>query len=74
LSAAIDEKSFLNDEAEILGAAPPELLEDELDVELELDELPQPAARTAIAIEGTRARFQLFTEDLLSAGAPTTPT
>jgi hypothetical protein len=64
-SDAIDEKSLLNESAEIAGALPPDELAAvlevaELELELELDELPQPAAiKAAAARVGTNARFQL---------------
>jgi hypothetical protein len=55
-------KSLVNEEAEMLGAAPLDELalalpEDEL-LELEDDELPQAAMNAAIASAGTRTRSQ----------------
>ena len=64
----------MNEDAEMLGAAPPEAADDEvpaLELELELefveleldDELPQPAMSAAATRLGTIARFQAVIKD-----------
>jgi hypothetical protein len=72
-------KSLVNESAETFGVAPPELdvaLADEvaLELELELDELPQPATSAAATSVGMIARFQpAIKAPPLSEGAPCAP-
>jgi hypothetical protein len=58
------EKSFVNDDADTDGVAPPLLLLALAEVDFELldDEEPQPAITAAATKAGTKARFQTAIE------------
>jgi hypothetical protein len=62
------EKSLVNCEVEMLGVGPDDelvALPDEVVVELELDELPQPTTTAATTSVGTTARNQRRTINTL---------